>query len=203
MVRSLGRSRKAGISLLRKDAKTILGTSASPRTCEARRASKNVWRAARGLADENDEGALSPQDLEYHHKKRSIHIMAATIAAETALAAPFKVGMKEVYLYVHLLQSRIPSCVQVLIATKGPTSTSRSTAHPDNRQTSPASPCPSGSASWICATTSSTPTTCASTDAAHTSSCSASPRASPSKSEPKTTRDRNTRDGTGLRASRG
>lgn len=72
MVRSLGQSRKAGISLLRKDAKTILGTSASPRTCEARRASKNVWRAARGLADENDEGALSPQDLEYHHKKRLI-----------------------------------------------------------------------------------------------------------------------------------
>lgn len=37
--------------------------------------------------------------------------MAATIAAETALAAPFKVGMKEVYLYVHLLRSRIPPCV--------------------------------------------------------------------------------------------
>lgn len=48
--------------------------------------------------------------------------MAATIAAETALAAPFKVGMKEVYLYV-LPSPAIENTFmhsQVLIATKRP-----------------------------------------------------------------------------------
>ena len=85
--------------------------------------------------------------------------------------------------------------------TKGPTSTSPSTAHPDNPQTSPASPSLSGSVSWICATTSSTHTACASTESVRTSSCSVSRTANPSQSTASPTPGRRTGAGTDLLAS--
>ena len=84
---------------------------------------------------------------------------------------------------------------------KGPISMSPSTVHPDSPQTSPASPYLSGSASWICAITSSTHTTCASTECVRTSSCSASRTANHSQSTAIPTRGRRTGAGTDLPAS--
>ena len=52
--------RKAGISLLRKEAQTMLGTSAARRGLLRPTAIEERLETARGLADENDEGALSP-----------------------------------------------------------------------------------------------------------------------------------------------
>jgi hypothetical protein len=176
----------------------------SPRTSRADgRPSKNVWRAARRerLGDEtrNDTHlriwnniTKTAQIFNHGGENRSRSRTGCALQGRHKRSLPVRHSPAQPTSTIEVTNN----------CKKGPTSTSRSTAHPNNPQTSPASPFPSGSVSWTSVTTCSTPTTCASTESAHTSSCSESRRANPSESAPRITRDRSTRDGTGLLASR-